>query len=208
MRLCEHCKADIAHKRRDARFCDRACKAKARHAERGAPPRPERGTCQVSGCDGVAHSKLHCTRHYQQQKAGKALTPVPSERQCSICGAGIGHLRSNALTCSKGCKAKAADRRRNARPSSLDRKHARRARQYGNRDFVPVTSDDWVRIKRLHNECCAYCGERTQLQMDHVVPLSRGGRHAPANIAPACIGCNTSKGGLLLSEWRLKHERG
>ena len=45
--------------------------------------------------------------------------------------------------------------------------------------------------------------ERCQsLEMDHVIPISRGGRHAIANILPSCPPCNRSKNGSLLSEWR------
>ncbi len=37
--------------------------------------------------------------------------------------------------------------------------------------------------------------------MDHVIPLSRGGKHALDNVVPACRGCNTSKNDRLPSEW-------
>lgn len=40
------------------------------------------------------------------------------------------------------------------------------------------------------------------LEKDHVVMLTRGGRHAISNILPACKACNISKFNHLLSEWR------
>lgn len=49
---------------------------------------------------------------------------------------------------------------------------------------------------------CAYCGATGKVELDHVVPLSRGGRHEPENFAPACKSCNSSKGAKLLPEWR------
>jgi 5-methylcytosine-specific restriction endonuclease McrA len=56
---------------------------------------------------------------------------------------------------------------------------------------------------------CPYCLDslraadgRPAFTAEHIVPLSRGGRHAPLNVVPACYPCNGAKGNMLLSEWR------
>ena len=55
----------------------------------------------------------------------------------------------------------------------------------------------------IHGEKCFYCGAvNERLQLDHVVPRSRGGSDDPSNLVPACKPCNTSKGAKLLAEWR------
>jgi 5-methylcytosine-specific restriction endonuclease McrA len=40
------------------------------------------------------------------------------------------------------------------------------------------------------------------MEMDHVVPLSRRGRHSIGNVVLACPACNNSKGRRYLVEWR------
>ncbi|HEU4676592.1 MAG TPA: HNH endonuclease [Motilibacteraceae bacterium] len=52
---------------------------------------------------------------------------------------------------------------------------------------------------------CAYCGAAANT-VDHVVPRSRGGRHAWDNVVAACHRCNHVKGDRLLAElgWRLR----
>ena len=43
---------------------------------------------------------------------------------------------------------------------------------------------------------CHYCGKKfppSELTMDHVVPLSRGGRSTKGNIVPCCKACNNNK---------------
>lgn len=40
--------------------------------------------------------------------------------------------------------------------------------------------------------CCWICGEQTR-EMDHVIPLAAGGKHAPSNIRPCCRTCNAVK---------------
>lgn len=47
---------------------------------------------------------------------------------------------------------------------------------------------------------CVYC-EAPAAHLDHVQPISRGGRDVLANVLPACADCNLSKGALTLAEW-------
>ena len=66
-----------------------------------------------------------------------------------------------------------------------------------------VSMSDWIRLVDRYGGRCAYCGEPSnRLQMDHVLPLSRGGRHAIGNVLPACKRCNNAKSSRLLVEWR------
>ena len=70
--------------------------------------------------------------------------------------------------------------------------------------------DDWHIVRSIVLErdgyACTYCGADKQLEGDHVVPLSRGGSNALANIATACRPCNLSKGSKTAKEWGL-HKR-
>ena len=51
----------------------------------------------------------------------------------------------------------------------------------------------------LRDNCtCQYCGvrlQRSELNLDHVVPRARGGRTTWENIVCSCIDCNLRKGG-------------
>lgn len=51
---------------------------------------------------------------------------------------------------------------------------------------------------------CYYCGEKVgfgNLTMDHIIPLSRGGRSTKDNLVPCCKECNNRKKGSLPVEW-------
>lgn len=79
-------------------------------------------------------------------------------------------------------------------------------RQRNHPDFVKVSFRDWNRTINRYQGRCAYCGAKPDaLQMDHVVPISRGGRHGIGNIVPACRACNASKGSKFLAVWRYKY---
>jgi len=60
---------------------------------------------------------------------------------------------------------------------------------------------DEAAIYELYNNCCVYCGSRDNLTLDHIVPLSKGGKHISENLLVACGSCNSSKGAKLLEEW-------
>lgn len=68
-----------------------------------------------------------------------------------------------------------------------------------------VATWEWERVVRQYNYCCAYCGKECYLTMDHVIPLSKGGKHVIENIVPACSECNTKKGAQL--NWQPKKFR-
>jgi 5-methylcytosine-specific restriction endonuclease McrA len=51
---------------------------------------------------------------------------------------------------------------------------------------------------------CHYCGRQvahSDLTMDHLVPLSRGGRSTKDNLVPSCKTCNNLKKTMLPLEW-------
>ncbi|WP_454333456.1 HNH endonuclease [Streptomyces glaucescens] len=52
---------------------------------------------------------------------------------------------------------------------------------------------------RWNGRCC-YCDAPAE-HLDHVQPISRGGRDILSNVVPACADCNLSKGALTLTEW-------
>lgn len=50
--------------------------------------------------------------------------------------------------------------------------------------------------RRRSNGICHYCGRKfkpTELTMDHIVPIGRGGKSTKGNVVPACKECNTNK---------------
>jgi 5-methylcytosine-specific restriction endonuclease McrA len=49
--------------------------------------------------------------------------------------------------------------------------------------------DDWT---------CQYCGSRSNLTVDHVIPRSKGGSSDWENIVASCAPCNRRKGNTLL----------
>jgi 5-methylcytosine-specific restriction enzyme A len=50
--------------------------------------------------------------------------------------------------------------------------------------------------QKIHLGVCHYCGgsfSAAVLTMDHIVPISRGGKSTRGNLVPACKSCNSNK---------------
>lgn len=66
-----------------------------------------------------------------------------------------------------------------------------------------LRATEWWK-RRCAKGVCGYCGQATpagELTMDHIVPLSRGGKSTKGNVVPSCKACNTAKKQKLLMEW-------
>jgi 5-methylcytosine-specific restriction endonuclease McrA len=72
------------------------------------------------------------------------------------------------------------------------------------------TSAESVTLVASYDGKCAYCGSSGRVEVDHRIPLSRGGTNSIDNVLPACGTCNRMKAQLTEGEFRarLAAERG
>jgi len=227
-RECQWCSAPFTPNVNNQVYCGQSCKGKAQR-KRVLPPPPSK--CAWCGCelDHAHRNRRYRSKSCRGSASWRRRRPRPTSRSCGNCGADITDLSVRALYCGSSCKNAASDQRRAQRQpqrnreryirererrlqyakdnsdqeSSRVRKRNRRSRKYGNGDYVALTRWEWDRAVNRSGGRCYYCGKAGDvLQIEHVVPLSRGGRHAPANIVPSCAECNFTKHTSLLSEWR------
>jgi 5-methylcytosine-specific restriction endonuclease McrA len=67
-----------------------------------------------------------------------------------------------------------------------------------------LKASTWWKQKRAQG-LCHYCHQKvapSDITMDHIVPLIRGGRSVRGNVVPACRPCNSKKNGQLLMDWK------
>ena len=60
---------------------------------------------------------------------------------------------------------------------------------------------DDEKIKLESGQKCSYCGQTTNLALDHIFPQKLGGKDIGDNLIYACRSCNSSKGKKDLMEW-------
>ena len=52
----------------------------------------------------------------------------------------------------------------------------------------------WAAIREAFGHCCAYCRRPVEdPEMEHVVPVSKGGKTEAVNLVPSCKRCNLVK---------------
>ena len=60
-------------------------------------------------------------------------------------------------------------------------------------------------VLSTYGTSCHLCGTDGADSPDHLVPRSKGGSNALANLRPAHLGCNRARGDMDLAEWRGRH---
>jgi hypothetical protein len=225
-RACEICGTIYIPKRRDSVCCSRACNGlryNRLYAARQKAAEPER-TCP--GCETTFKAwrtdQKYCTAECgNRHRARRAYQYADlSDRPCQRCGTVFTPKQSTSVYCSRLCSRRVTYAR--YRPQRLAATKAwvkanpelrraiaaqykanRRMWEQLNPGSVGILSKDWRKLLRHYRHRCAYCGgNEGGIHMEHVIPLSRGGRHAIGNVLPACQSCNLSKGAKLVAEWK------
>ena len=62
------------------------------------------------------------------------------------------------------------------------------------------TIREWQREQELPQEC-VFCGSSENLQVDHLIPRSRGGLDSADNTVWSCSTCNISRGNKGIFQW-------
>jgi hypothetical protein len=66
-----------------------------------------------------------------------------------------------------------------------------------------ITKKIRFEILKRDNFTCQYCGKKapeTEMEVDHIIPVSRGGTHDYSNMTTSCFACNKGKKNVLLTE--------
>lgn len=85
---------------------------------------------------------------------------------------------------------------------------------YKRKRMYNYNSKEWKRISKevFHrdNYVCYYCGEKGgKLEVDHIVPFSKGGSDEMDNLITSCLRCNRQKRDKSIKEflkWKERHE--
>lgn len=186
---CSWCGADIRHMRADAKFCSDVCSNRCDY-------RDNRARVDAAAKRYVAENPekiLAATRRYREENRQQIY-----DRQKRWQDENSEHHRNYQRMYQKRY---ALENPEKARLHAANRYAWKRSNGGG---ALKVTERDWSRMLHIYRHRCAYCGGGAGevLEIEHVVPLSRGGRHSIGNIVPACMRCNRTKNSRLLVEWR------
>lgn len=187
---CEWCKEPFESRGTKPKFCCQSCKERARYRKN-------------------RESRLTDSRAYREKnrlqinasRRDRYRSNPEKYRECT--------RRSYAKF--RGDRVRSAIEYQKANPDvvALTRNRRRTAEHF------EVTRRDLRRLVERYRSQCAYCGISlaewgrefpNSMQWDHIVPLSRGGRHSVGNLAPVCRKCNYSKSNSYLAVW-IKRER-
>ena len=128
-----------------------------------------------------------------------------ASQPCIDCGCPVGVARTKTYPASRCGSCAAKERNRQSRISGKKRE----ARLRG----VTVEAVDPIKVFERDGWRCYLCGCETPKgkrgtydddapELEHIIPVSRGGEHSYANTACSCRSCNAAKGDLTVEEFR------
>lgn len=85
---------------------------------------------------------------------------------------------------------------------NINKRKARKASVHN----APYSTEDIQALLQKFGNSCAYCGSTSNLSLDHVIPISKGGCNTLGNLLPACISCNSSKHNRDIDKWYKSRE--
>lgn len=174
-----------------------------------ADPVCEEPNCEISRSTDPsgAFKSSRCNMHYLRRRRAVERVATLGQRICPQCGTDMSTARRNSKYCSSRCT-QAASAAKNIKVIRMRIRIAgalRKARKLNNPGSAPFSVEAWVALAEKLENRCTYCGKTvdpSDMHMDHIVPLRRGGPHALFNMTLACAGCNVSKRDRpLLFEW-------
>jgi 5-methylcytosine-specific restriction endonuclease McrA len=202
VKRCSQCSADfhpasVHH----TKFCTPACK-KRWHNDALLKPARDAAAVRQQQRQVAALLRLRATQEKQEAKANRKAAEAIAKamlanRSCEDCGCQVGSARHLCPQCAK-------QRARRQKAISRD---ARKAMLR----VASVESVDPIKVFERAGWKCYLCGcptpkelrgtyESNAPELEHVMPLSKGGAHSYANTDCACRACNLEKSDLTLDE--------
>lgn len=177
---------------------------------RTEPPR----SCEACGVDitKLRRGAKFCGRHCAEVASGRRLSERVPDRECALpeCGAAFAPRAGNVRCCSERHgkmlynRESRADGRQRPREWNDSRRAAWKARYALTRGAPDAEAFDYGEIYDRDGWVCGLCSEPVNpdlqwpdpmsVSLDHIVPVSRGGRHVRDNAQCSHLRCNVAKG--------------
>ncbi len=197
-RTCRYCSTPLPPENRLKCNSCQAAHAKAqRKARYWAAPEAARSATKAWAQANPAKARAAEVAKLPRRRARRAADPTLRAGLVAKCAEWYRGKASDPIF-------RAANSRRACRWSkdNPQKKAVQSARRRARERSAPgsFTAAEWQERLDLFGGLCAYC-DRPATQIDHVIPLARGGTNYIDNLAPACQPCNASKGDRMPLEW-------
>jgi hypothetical protein len=218
--LCEGCGCTFRPKRSERRrFCSRECAFKnpaiadPLRAQRVSDRRRTWPHSKVWFHTCVACDTVFAARHGNQRRCDADCRPPPPKSECAHCGRTF-EVTHGRKVCSVACSRAKTRARVRLDPRARERRRASRKAGKLRRRTAVVETVNAITVFNRDGWRCQLCGVSTPQrlrgtfeprapELDHIIPIAKGGEHSYRNTQCACRQCNGTKGDRELGQLRL-----
>lgn len=200
--ICSFCKTEFNPPHFNSKCCSDECKISSRRASKAKYKKSDKGCASEARWIASERRKSN-EKIYRQKPAAKALAVIRSTK----CLANSPHLQEakKIRDASFGKTKKGREINKISRKKYMQTSKGKisqingKARRRQLEGKGKITAKEWADKLKEYNYLCLNCKTDENIEMDHIIPLSKGGSHNIDNIQPLCRSCNASKGAKL--EW-------
>lgn len=215
--LCEGCGdmfAFTSYRGKPRRYCSKQCRARAAYRSGYISPsrRAECTRCGRQMALGATSSDVIICRECRRDRCPKGHAKA-DPKECHACRRdqtrryrAEGRDKANWTPCIDCGKPSCGERCEPCFRRATSRGGTKNSRRLALERAAAGEWSEWRRNNVLlpqwiaEGRACSYCGIAAVEEVDHIVPLARGGTNEIDNLAPACHSCNSIKSDRLLSE--------
>mgnify|MGYP003655762216 CR=1 FL=1 len=173
---------------------------KYRQAHREQKVAYNKAYCEANRKQIAAQRKVYREINKEQLAAYMKVYRADNKEQLSVSGKAYHSANRNGLL--DQMKAYAA-----AHPNEyIARKHKARAKSFkvkiGDEKAILAWMNGWRAEAPVACHYCKAVAPGTKMEIDHVIPMSKGGDHDLPNLVVCCKSCNCAKGDKLLEVWQ------
>jgi hypothetical protein len=214
---CQNCGKEYMTNRRKGEgetYCSRDCsyedsKSWYKHRKQKVSPLPR--YTQLKECDGCQTTLINMKRKYCEE-CKEIIEQIKKWEICTECGKAFKQERNHQRVCSESCeqsrkkrkKRKQKEFSRKLRQQERQKRGSGRNRSRAKRLGVEYEYINVMKVFERDGWKCQICGVSTPKsrrgtkhfnapELDHRIPMSKGGGHLYSNVQCACRRCNAEK---------------
>ena len=190
--ICNYCEQEFTPNHFNQKLCSDFCKSNAVKRAKNKYKKKEKGIASNKRWVNSDKRKEN-EKRYRQQPRRRRLGIEATKRYIKTHPEKKAEWDRSYSETEHGreTRRRASERYRRSERGKEVRRISKAKRRNAEGSFTP---EEWASVLENTNGFCACCGSDERIEIDHIMPISKGGKNTIDNVQPLCRSCNARKG--------------